>query len=378
MRSLSARHMMPRVTVLMAVYNGLPYLRQAIESVLAQSFADFELLVIDDASSDGSAECVRSYDDPRIRLICNERNLGQTPSLNRGLELARGEYVARLDQDDLCAPERLEKQVALLDTRPDVAVVASWARLIDNGGQPAGLWRGTIDDFPDFFSTLLLGNCPFVHSSVMMRRDAVVEVGGYDPAFKRMQDYELWTRLALRRYGGLILQEPLVFYRVHDRQQHVTKASAIERDYRIAHERLIGRLSGGRHAELLVELLRADQEFWARCQTREEVAAVLRTLYELLMSARDSLKLSRHEAAQVAFPIYRRLAGFARMGIARGHTQSSELVRFALQGGLRIACSPSLLLYAALRVARPFVGQRLLQILGEPSLRKLLEGRRWR
>jgi hypothetical protein len=141
---------------------------------------------------------------------------------------------------------------------------------------------------------------------------------------------------------------------------------------------LISRLSGGRHAELLVGLLRADQGFWARCQTREEVAAVLRTLYELLVSARDTLKLSRHEAAQVTFPIYRRLAGFARMGIARGHTQSREIARFALQGGLRIACSPSLLLYAALRVARPFVGKRLLLILGEPSLKKLLEGRRWR
>src|SRR3972149_6665359 len=100
-----------RVTVLMAVYNGLPYLRQAIESVLTQSFTSFELLVVDDASSDGSVACVRSFNDPRVRLVCNERNLRQTASLNRGLELARGEYIARLDQDDLCAPDRLEKQV---------------------------------------------------------------------------------------------------------------------------------------------------------------------------------------------------------------------------------------------------------------------------
>ena len=108
----------------MPVYNGLPYLPHAIESVLDQTFTDFEFLIINDASTDDSFACIRSYKDPRIRLVCNETNLGQTRTLNKGLELAQGPFIARLDQDDIAYPKRLAKQVAYLDANPEVALVA--------------------------------------------------------------------------------------------------------------------------------------------------------------------------------------------------------------------------------------------------------------
>ena len=109
----------------MPVYNGLPYLREAIESVLCQTFTDFEFLIVDDASTDGSTDLIKSYGDSRIRLIRNEHNLGTSGSMNRGIELARSEYIARIDQDDVCLPERLREQLAFIESRPDLAIVCS-------------------------------------------------------------------------------------------------------------------------------------------------------------------------------------------------------------------------------------------------------------
>src|SRR4030067_3608444 len=132
----------PMVTVLMTVYNGLPFVREAIDSILGQTFEDFEFLIIDDASTDASAECVRSYRDPRIRLESNNCNMRQVGSLNRGLGLARGRYGAGMDQDDIRLPTRLEKQVAFLEQRLGIDVIGTWANKIDthrrkNGRHPA-------------------------------------------------------------------------------------------------------------------------------------------------------------------------------------------------------------------------------------------------
>src|SRR5258705_775698 len=113
----------PQVSVLLPVWNGERHLAAAIESVLGQSFTDFELLIVDDGSTDGSAALIRRYGDERIRLFENEKNLGVTRSLNLGLAQARGRYVARMDADDLSAPERLARQVAFLDSHPEVALV---------------------------------------------------------------------------------------------------------------------------------------------------------------------------------------------------------------------------------------------------------------
>ncbi|HKQ33129.1 MAG TPA: glycosyltransferase family A protein, partial [Thermodesulfobacteriota bacterium] len=118
--------MTPKVTVLMTVYNGEKFLNEAIDGILNQTFRDFEFLIINDGSTDGSREIIKSYKDPRINLVDNESNIGLTASLNRGLSLAGGEYIARQDADDISLPERLEKQISILERNPDIALLGSW------------------------------------------------------------------------------------------------------------------------------------------------------------------------------------------------------------------------------------------------------------
>ena len=148
----------PRVSVLMSVQDGERYLRAAIESILDQTFANFEFLILDDASSDASRAIIASCDDPRIRLIENERNLGLTRSLNRGIRLSRGAYIARMDADDLSLPDRLQRQVDFLDADPQCAVVASFSRRIDHSAAEVGAMRSPIEE-EAIKSSLLTGNC---------------------------------------------------------------------------------------------------------------------------------------------------------------------------------------------------------------------------
>ena len=201
----------PRVTVLMPVYNAAAYVADAARSILHQTWSDFELLVIDDGSTDDSARIVASLGDPRIRLVRADRNIGLTATLNKGLALARGALIARQDADDLSEPERLERQVAFLDANPAVALVGSWYRKIDAAGRLLGDRRLPTHDAP--LRWALLSHCPIVHSAAMFRRDAIAEAGGYDDRFAYAQDYELWSRVA-GRHRLANLPEFLVRYRV--------------------------------------------------------------------------------------------------------------------------------------------------------------------
>jgi len=204
----------PEVTVLMPVFNGARYLRASIENVLAQSFEDFELLVVDDGSTDGTAAIARSYGDPRVRVISHERNLGLSAALNRGLDAARGGLVARQDADDLSHPSRLATQRAFLTAHPDVALVGSQAAAIDADGRR----RAPIDRSLEHLSIRWYGlfDNPFIHTSVMFRRDVIRDCGGFDAAFDPYsQDYALWVKV-MRAHSVANLPERLVTYRVHE------------------------------------------------------------------------------------------------------------------------------------------------------------------
>jgi len=198
----------------MSVYNGRAYLAQAMDSILGQSLADLELIVIDDGSTDGSLEIIRSFEDQRIRLLVNQGNLGLTPSLNLGLAAARAGYVARQDADDISLPLRLARQAEYLDRHPGVAAVAGSAEYLDQD-------RGTVRADGRYLSpgavrwSLLFGN-ELPHGAMMFRRRVVEEAGGYDETFTFSQDYDLWSRLS--RKGEIVrLAEVLIRYRLHDR-----------------------------------------------------------------------------------------------------------------------------------------------------------------
>ncbi|MCT0209044.1 glycosyltransferase [Synechococcus sp. CS-1332] len=201
----------PRVSILLPVYNGISFLKAAVESVLSQTYFDYELIILDDGSTDGSSSVLSTLSDSRIRLI-RQDNIGLAATLNRGISVARGTYVARQDQDDLSHPDRLALQVAYMDAHQDCVLVGSWAQIMEVDRLVERFHRHPVDE-PTLRYQLLFNN-PFVHSSVLLRRSALQQVGGYttDPARQPPEDYELWSRLS--RIGAVAnLDEILLVYR---------------------------------------------------------------------------------------------------------------------------------------------------------------------
>jgi glycosyltransferase involved in cell wall biosynthesis len=225
----------PTVTVLLAVFNGAPLLRESIGSILAQTFADFELLVVDDGSTDETGKILNETKDARLRVLKNERNLGLTRSLNRGLVEARGEFVARQDADDFSMPSRLEKQVAFLCRHPDVPLLGTCAWRTDPEGRVTGP-----NDLPATQEAIRWASVtdnPFLHTSVMFRREVVLgEFGGYDERYAICQDFELWNRIAAR-HPVANLRARLVRMREHassmTRTQSAETTSEMERIFAV-------------------------------------------------------------------------------------------------------------------------------------------------
>ena len=206
----------PRVSVLLAVHNGADYLPAAIDSILGQTFTDFELLIVDDASTDATPSVIGACRDPRVRVVRNDTNLGLTRSLNRGLALARGALVARQDADDVSHRERLGKQARFLDAHPEVAVLGAQARYIDGRGRTTGAspWPKSTGALAIRWQLLFDG--PFIHSSVMFRTAVVRDtLGGYDERFVTSQDFELWSRVGARGLEMRNLPDTLVDFRLH-------------------------------------------------------------------------------------------------------------------------------------------------------------------
>jgi len=202
--------MNPKVTVLLPVFNGAKYLTQAVDSILGQSFRDFEFLVIDDGSTDDSSRLVEAYGDPRLRFIRNRANLGLVAALNKGLLAARGEYVARMDADDISHPRRLAKQVRFLDAHPRVGVCGSWVRFFP--GENGYLWK--LPQGPEEIRCWSFHTVGVAHPAVMLRRQLFIEHGlFYDAQYCHVEDYELWGR-ALHYMEFANLPEVLLDYRL--------------------------------------------------------------------------------------------------------------------------------------------------------------------
>lgn len=201
---------LPLVSVLVPVFRPQEsYLRQAIESVLGQTYANFELLLLDDCPDSPSGAIVRSYTDPRIRYAANERNLGISESRNRLIAMARGEYLALLDHDDICLPTRLEKQVAYMQEHPEVGVVSSQLRYI-----PKQTVSSYPEEDPEIKMALMFG-CALPHTAAMIRRRVLDKSSvRYEKEYSPAEDYRLWARLfPLTVFHNM--QEALVEYRLH-------------------------------------------------------------------------------------------------------------------------------------------------------------------
>lgn len=184
----------PMVTVLMSVYNGERFLKEAIESILTQTFTDFEFLIINDGSKDNSVKIIESYDDPRIRLINNEKNLKLIASLNKGVSLARGRYIARMDCDDISMPERLEKEVNFLENNHDYGLVGTWYTVID--GESKDQYNRSYPSSNDLIKLFLSLNCPLAHGSIMGRTELFKQNSYGSKEYPAVEDYELWVRMS--------------------------------------------------------------------------------------------------------------------------------------------------------------------------------------
>ncbi|GAB4339685.1 MAG: hypothetical protein Kow0099_14980 [Candidatus Abyssubacteria bacterium] len=207
----------PEVSVVMGVYNGERYVRQAVESVLRQTFRDFEFIIIDDGSTDGTAEIIRGFDDPRIRIITNVRNEGLTRCLIKGCEEARGRYIARMDADDVSYPHRFQRQVEFLEANPDCAVVGTQCFFIDDKGNERA--RSSYACSHEEIKEDVWKRSPFAHGSVMMVKSRYEECGGYREPFRFAQDYDLWLRLLEKHNGANV---PEVLYRLRYHRDSVT------------------------------------------------------------------------------------------------------------------------------------------------------------
>ena len=225
----------PKVSVLMSVFNGERHLRAAIDSILKQTFQDFEFIIIDDGSTDRTNDIIRSFSDFRIRLFNNEKNIGLTRSLNKGIDLCRGEYIARMDGDDVSLPMRLEKQVEFMMINKDVGISGAWNRSI---GQNLGvICHYPVEDSD--IRCMLLFNNTFCHPTLIMRREFIQTYGlSYDSKLQYAQDYDLVVR-GSEHFLLANIPEVLLHYRLHpaqiakNKRKDQIRAGDYVRDYQL-------------------------------------------------------------------------------------------------------------------------------------------------
>ena len=312
----------PRVSVVMPVYNGEMYLRAAIESILSQTFRDFELLLIDDGSTDGTAAILARYRrDSRLRAISRE-NRGLIASLNEGWQRARGEYVARMDADDISRPDRLARQVAFLNTHPGIGVLGGAVEVIDEQGGSHGpltlpathaaiVWRLCFED-------------PIVHPTTMIRRAVLEQIGGYDPAMRHAEDYDLWRRACTVTRLHNLPQVVLALRR------HLTNVSRVHRTAQGDTSTGIARLmiAGLLGEEVPLELVaRLEHQAYASVDDARRVARLLGRLFAVCES---DPSLTRAEQQFLARDAAQRLLRVAIRYPADGEIRG-RLARFGLR-----------------------------------------------
>ncbi len=258
----------PTVSVLMPVYNGERYIAEAMESVFAQTFRDFELLIVEDGSTDNSLSVIQKFNDERLRVLRNDGNKGLMVTRNRAIQESKGRYLAFLDCDDVALPTRMEKQVAYLEAHPEIGLLGSWVQPIDEEGKNSGeVWQK--DASPEEIPSTLFCDNYFSQSSVMIRRE-VLSVGLYREA--SVEDYDLWIRI-VRVYKTWNLQEVLVRHRIHSTRTTVRQGSMVwDQDKKV---------------------LRTQLGFLKIVPTEEELDFHWRILRRWIMSVRDSDFLHR-------------------------------------------------------------------------------------
>lgn len=241
----------PKVTILMSVYNGEQFLRIAIDSILTQKFRDFEFLIMDDGSTDGTAEIIRSYNDTRIMYHDNGNNLGLSRSLNLGISFSRGELIARFDADDVSLPDRIQKEVDYFERHPEVGLIAGGFQRINQEGKKIG--QPIIHPEESYILKYWLSfESVLCQPAAMMRRTALDKAGLYDPAFTVAEDFDLWGRIAAVTEVAN-LQEVLILHREHMHNVSISLQDSIFHNHVQISRRQVKSLTGKDYPPVLFE-----------------------------------------------------------------------------------------------------------------------------
>ena len=309
----------PLVSVIMPVYNGEKYLREAIESILTQTFRDFEYIIVDDGSTDGTGAILAHYQkmDRRIRVACNPENEGQPAALNKGCRLAKGKYIARMDADDVSLPERLERQVKYLEAHPEIGVLGTWVELIDDRGTRVLPFFVCHPVRSAVLKWRLIFNSAVIHPSVMMCRGLIERLGFYALEASTAEDYDLWIR-ASPETEIVNLPHVLLKYRSHEegvswRYSHFQEQVVT----RISHS-VMTRLLGFDVSAELVANLRQSLGMQLTCQTPcskplklRQIEAAARLLQQLYGAYLSSNCLTRSDASEVGLDFRGKLFNLA-------------------------------------------------------------------
>jgi glycosyltransferase involved in cell wall biosynthesis len=199
------------ISVLMAVYNGEMYLREAIDSILQQSYTNFEFIIVNDGSTDSTAAILRSYTDPRIRILHAEKNCGLIDSLNKGVAAAKGDYIARIDADDIAMPDRFARQVAYLQANPAIVLLGTGATIFGDNLVEKNMYYQHSNAC---ISMYLLFRNVFIHSSIMVKTEVLQEFP-FEKEYYLAEDYMVWVKIA-QKYKTACIKDALVRYREHE------------------------------------------------------------------------------------------------------------------------------------------------------------------
>lgn len=264
--------MNPKISVILSVYNGEKYLKEAVESILNQTFSDFEFIIVNDGSTDDTEKILDEFNDRRIVRLNNDKNMGLVKSLNKGLAAAQGKFIARMDADDISKPERFEKQIKFLEKNSKIGVLGTAMEQIDAKGKKISVLCPPLNH--KLILWKMFFECPIFHPTVMMRRDILEKVGGYDISFIHTEDTDLWSRLyKLTRFANL--SDVLHIRRLHNKSIISTQSDIQHKSGIIIKQRLFNEILGREVPSYIIEWFSQPEKSLSRNQIKEIISLLV-------------------------------------------------------------------------------------------------------
>ena len=296
----------PQVTVLTLVYNGLPFLKDSIESTLSQTYKGFKFLILDDASPDPNvSKLIKSYSDERIEYVRNESNMGVSDSFNKALQLIDTPYTVRIDQDDINTPDRVKDQIDFLEKNENISIICSWEHTIDSEGNLGRDWRRRCKNYGEFIGPILFCICPIWHPSIAFKTQDMIDAGGFKKEYTRAEDFEVTARMAFKRYEASIIPSFHLFQRQHESSQSREFKSEQEQVANKIQQEIISKFLESDDTDELASFLRIEQN--PINSNKSHLKRLSIQIKELLHSVKLKKKLNCQENRSLYLIFFRRI-----------------------------------------------------------------------